>query len=285
MASGDTKGALKTIESAYTHVRNQSKLDASHPVVIGTQSLYGYLLSVSGKSSEGIPILKQSVQTARATYGPESRVTSDALGWLAGAYRSSGELKLALNTYDEQSRFAEVLLGQTYFRNPWQWSARIYTLLEARRPDEARRHFQQIENSIRGSPAGKRQKRSNRLLETVRTALLVQLGETEKAVPLLRHEVETFDRIAMADWSMSARWKLAVALRQNGKWTEAEQLLAELCKCDAGKGRAGPGLLRVVSEYALLSLDLQRPEQALDLAQRGLANYLRRDSARRAFRE
>ena len=275
MASGDTKGALKTIESAYTRVRNQSKLEPSHPVVVRTESLYGYLLSVSGKSSEGIPILKQSVQTARATYGPESRVTSDALGWLARAYRSSGELKLALSTYDEQARFAEVLLGQTYFRNPFQWSARIYTLLEARRPDEAHRHFQQIENSIRGSPAGKGQKALEQQLEAVRTALLVQLGETQKAETLLRHEVETFDRIGTAEWSTNARWKLAVALRQNGKWTEAEQLLAELCKCEAGKGRVGPGLSRVVSEYALLSLDLQRPEQALDLAQRGLANYLR----------
>ena len=137
------------------------------------------------------------------------------------------------------------------------------------------RHFQQIENSIRGSPAGKGQKALEQQLEAVRTALLVQLGETQKAETLLRHEVETFDRIGTAEWSTNAQWKLAVALRQNGKWTEAEQLLAELCKCEAGKGRVGPGLSRVVSEYALLSLDLQRPEQALDLAQRGLANYLR----------
>jgi tetratricopeptide (TPR) repeat protein len=277
--SGDPEGALKTIAQAHDLLRNQSRLGASHPAVIGTLSLYGYTLALAGRPEEGIPILKQAAETALATHGRESRAAFDALGWLADAYRLNGNLRQALKTHDERSSSAEALLGPAYFRNPWQWSSRIYALLDARRPEEARRHFERVLASTGERLPGVRQQALESNIADALTAILIQLGDLDTAVPLLEREIESSKggaNAGLVGWARSAQLKLAFAQREHGQLFAAEALLRDVCAC-APDGERIPSQMypSVASEFASLRLEQQRPAEALRFADAGIATYSR----------
>jgi tetratricopeptide (TPR) repeat protein len=261
-----TQRALEVLETAQATAAKQPRLASSHPAVIQAKSSYGIALCMSGRSQEGIEVLKDSLGAARASHGGASHVAVRSLESLAEGFRCGGHLKQALATYREMWAIVDANAGLAHIRH-LRRTGWMHALLESRRPEEARPDFEEFERSIVSMPASKAREHHRSMLETTRAILLLGLGDTRQAETLLRERL-----VALAPKSaMLPRLALGFTLMQNGKLTESREVLAGLRGAIAGRPSPDLWMPQALANSALLELELNQPEQALEFAREALA--------------
>src|SRR5262249_22445634 len=91
---------LTTIEPAYLRAKSDPHLGVGHPALLDAQSMYGVVLTQSGRIEEGLAELQDALAVALSRHGAKSYVAEKALFALSlGQF--SRDVKAAIETQEK----------------------------------------------------------------------------------------------------------------------------------------------------------------------------------------
>ncbi len=207
--AGKRKEALSMVEPVWHTARGNPQLSPGHPVMLRVQAWYAGLLCQTGRCDEGLKLLRENVDLARAHHGPNSRVLGDALLNLSNGvfyvFRDYKEL-IALRREAYTISAATEPIGS--LRRASIAETLAITLLGIWRPDELWPLLQEVRRGNENLPVGPMRRRAAWMLHHLEGATLEMSGDTKGA----RAHYAEFGRQAEAEGD--SWWQARGEIRQ-----------------------------------------------------------------------